>query len=735
MATRELKATVFYEAGELTYNFPFDYIKKRFVSIKYIDNFEADTLDAAGNLEYGVDYTINDKVVTLKEAGNTSKYIYIYRSTPTEPIVDFSNSSFLTEENLDLSSLQQLHLNEEMSDYLILHKVPSGTLTEIRDAVESANNAADNAQQSAEDALNASEVAISNAHSINIRTFNSVEEMKASNTLKVGALAKTLGFYTAGDGGGADYVIVDDIGEDEVDEASIISLQKGLYAKLLLTDYINVKWFGAYIDAEHDDSTAINKAYAFLKKSYTEFKLSLTSQNGNSYRYNADKMSNYTLFIPSGIMKISNTINVYLDGINTLADNTIIDARDITETALFIKGKVDVAYGGNPGMMTKLSGFSLLGDILENNIAISFDSSRVNRNLLFENVNITGFKKQVYFTSHTYLINFINCYFGCSENNFYIDDEATDLGEKITFIGCTLADNKLVFYNHNDKASFHVVASSIDYNETMCDLYDSKLFITNSHIEWRNTNSLGSITGKQPYICIIGSEIFYNGDNTKNELFYSDSTGIDQQGRIVLAHNKLIYLDRYQYLITDGIALLNGNTTEYTGGNYKGICPFITKVAKAIFIDNETYHSSNCELAINKNRDNLSLSISTGGSFYCSFRKRIDCSRLHIFSCVVSNTQQLSAPVYLTFSWTINSINNNGNIEEVEIKKITIDITEVLNNAISSSQTITQIMVASNNELQMNSFANDVYARITISSDNIQQGTRISFSRLELAEW
>lgn len=266
MATRELKATVFYNAGELTYNFPFDYIKKRFVSIKYIDNFEADTLDTAENLEYGVDYTINDKVVTLKEAGNTSKYIYIYRSTPTEPIVDFSNSSFLTEENLDLSSLQQSHLNEEMSDYLILHKVSRGTLTEIRDAVESANNAADNAQQSAEDALNASEVAISNAQSINIRTFNSIEEMKASDTLKAGALAKTLGFYTAGDGGGADYLITDNIGEDEADEASIIVLQKGLYAKFSLGSSVNVLQFGAKCDGTGDSYNAIQKAISFVEK-------------------------------------------------------------------------------------------------------------------------------------------------------------------------------------------------------------------------------------------------------------------------------------------------------------------------------------------------------------------------------------------------------------------------------------------------------------------------------------
>ena len=287
MATRELKATVFYEAGELTYNFPFDYIKKRFVSIKYIDNFEADTLDAAENLEYGVDYTINDKVVTLKEAGDTSKYIYIYRSTPTEPIVDFSNSSFLTEENLDLSSLQQLHLNEEMSDYLILHKVPSGTLTEIRDVVESANQSSQNAQQSAEDALEAAQNANANAQSINIRTFPNVEGMKQSNNLKAGALAKTQGFYTAGDGGGADYVIKDTTNDYAPDEASIITLKNNLYAHLIIKDFLNVKQFGACGDGVSDDTDVLKN------------KIFLTDNHF---------LDNRTIYFPDGNYLISQTL-------------------------------------------------------------------------------------------------------------------------------------------------------------------------------------------------------------------------------------------------------------------------------------------------------------------------------------------------------------------------------------------------------------------------------------------
>ena len=114
-------------------------------------------------------------------------------------------------------------------------------------------------------ALQAANEAMTSAQSINIRTFNSIEEMKASNTLKAGALAKTLGFYTVGDGGGADYVIVSDIGEDEVDEASIIALQKGLYAKLLIEDYVNVKHFGAKGDGESDDTNALQLCFNYVK--------------------------------------------------------------------------------------------------------------------------------------------------------------------------------------------------------------------------------------------------------------------------------------------------------------------------------------------------------------------------------------------------------------------------------------------------------------------------------------
>lgn len=482
MATRELKATVFYEAGELTYNFPFDYIKKSFVVVKYVDNFEADIIDEAELLTYGTDYTIDDKKVTLKEAGDTSKYIYIYRVTPTAPVVDFSDASILTEANLDLTTLQQLHLNEEMSDYLILHKVPSGTLEEIRDAVENANQSSQNAQQSAEDALEAAQNANANAQSINIRTFPNVESMKQANNLKTGGLIKTQGFYQSGDGGGADYVIVDDIGEDEADEASIITLQKGLYAKLLIKDFINIKWFGAYVDGEHDDSTAFNNCVEFLQRTKKEIE---------QIQALAVKTK---VVIPHGVMKISDTIKVDINVMSLDGGGSVIlaDGLEDNSYAIWVNNwTAKNGYATYANIISQVGNFILTGtnrfdpvngflmgtkEAQEGSAVIGYGGARVRmERIMVQNLytSITWGSNQYLDSWHNISVN--HCHVGLDNLS-----SPFNTGENINFHNSVFFGNDKMY---NTSLTMLFNNCSFDYNTQWFNPPVLRAWLTDCHIE------------------------------------------------------------------------------------------------------------------------------------------------------------------------------------------------------------------------------------------------------------
>lgn len=196
--------------------------------------------------------------------------LVIYRQTPLTQEIDFGSKYPLpfvengTDKNTMISQEMKEALERSVKVDMGSEVKPDELLTDIKQNVADANQSAQNAQQSADEAQEYAQNANANAKSINIRTFPNVESMKQANNLKIGGLIKTQGFYQLNDGGGADYVIVDEVGE--VDEASVITLQKGLYAKLLIADYVNVKWFGAYGDGTHDDTEAIQKCADFTAK-------------------------------------------------------------------------------------------------------------------------------------------------------------------------------------------------------------------------------------------------------------------------------------------------------------------------------------------------------------------------------------------------------------------------------------------------------------------------------------
>ena len=99
--------------------------------------------------------------------------------------------------------------------------------------------------------------------------YNTVSEMKNAENLYNGSFAKTYGFHTYNDGGGALYKIRTITNQDVVDEMTIISLHdETLIAELVIYSSLNVKQLGAYGDGTHDDTIPIQTAINKIKHEY-----------------------------------------------------------------------------------------------------------------------------------------------------------------------------------------------------------------------------------------------------------------------------------------------------------------------------------------------------------------------------------------------------------------------------------------------------------------------------------
>lgn len=136
--------------------------------------------------------------------------------------------------------------------------------------------------------------------------FDTVALMKAGD-LSSGDYVITKGYYSANDGGGANYYITNSSSTSECQE----ELENGLYANLIVKNKIlNIKQIGAKGDGITDDTNKIEKAINY-------FHVGTDADNQN---YATVLLANYpdaggTIYFPKGVYCISSTIKIpcYVD--------------------------------------------------------------------------------------------------------------------------------------------------------------------------------------------------------------------------------------------------------------------------------------------------------------------------------------------------------------------------------------------------------------------------------------
>ena len=97
--------------------------------------------------------------------------------------------------------------------------------------------------------------------------FKTISVMKECMDLLAGQLVQTSGYRTENDGGGATYIITSN-SDKEDNGGSVHVLKNGLRAEIVLElgQDINLKCFGLYGDAIHDDTPAFKRGFDFCKQ-------------------------------------------------------------------------------------------------------------------------------------------------------------------------------------------------------------------------------------------------------------------------------------------------------------------------------------------------------------------------------------------------------------------------------------------------------------------------------------
>ena len=236
--------------------------------------------------------------------------------------------------------------------------------------------------------------------------FDTVADMKADIKLKAGDMAVTLGYYSANDDGGASYKITSEESETDYQE----ELDNGLYATLIIKDYVTPEMFGAKGDGTHDDTDYLQIALNSEKGlSLFEDKTYLITDNidlphlvsieGNNATIKVDYSGNreHPIQNANWLDNENNLNTLYLNNINFYVNSTsagikligLTDYNKITITNCNYSNNSSISYG------------TWFLDMYSNNSNVLIDNVNVNTSTTNENLFNTGIGLREYRNSKT----------------------------------------------------------------------------------------------------------------------------------------------------------------------------------------------------------------------------------------------------------------------------------------------------------------------------------------------
>lgn len=242
-------------------------------------------------------------------------------------------------------------------------------------------------------------------------TFDSVADMKSATNLINGCYARTSGFYSYNDGGGAYYKVRQFTSADVIDDAVIIALNDNtLIAELIINNVINVKQFGCKGDGIENDTVNMQKAINFAY-----------------HLVGSSIYDSYKLYIPKGKYLVSNQLTFNSSSLIGSEHSNIVVSGDGQGSSVIIS---NFAGDDNTVYITTSSKFTIsdlsFKNISANNvnmtaIKISDSSMMINLNNIFIYGYFVGIDGDIC------VGNITNCFVNCCNCGFKLTGTATTI--------------------------------------------------------------------------------------------------------------------------------------------------------------------------------------------------------------------------------------------------------------------------------------------------------------------